>query len=262
MYSINGVPLTNPALGWVFRAPSKPLSGHARDRTTLQSAGVDGVISVPGATFNAVGLSLVVQTPRAHHESLVALFAEDGYLTLTDAPTRQARYEFLASSPAGAGAAEELIDVTFTIRLVDAAWRSAILLTESAPITTASVPMVLFPGLSAPVQDAVVKVKGAIGGLLVRDSSGAWFSFPDVPAGQWLRIEGRRAFLTTTDTWSGGTDVSGRLRQGGPRRRFEITPRRGATPDLREGRLTITSSSRLAAVIEVRGQSAHLQAER
>jgi hypothetical protein len=262
MYSINGVPLDHPDMGWVFRAASKPLSGLSLDRTTLQAAGRDGIISLPGATLNAVGLSLVVQTPRSNHESLVALFAEDGLLSLTDAPTRVARYEFLASSPVGAGPAEQLLDVTFTIRLVDSTWRAAVETTTPALLTAASVPLVLFPGLSAPVQDAVVKVKGAAAGLLVTDTSGAWLSFPNVPAGQWLRVEGRRAFLTSTDTWTGGVDVSGDLRQGGPRRRFEITPQRGATPDLREGRLTITTSSRTAAAIEVRGRSAHLQAER
>lgn len=264
MYSINGVPLTNPTMGWVFRAPSKPLSGLSRDRTTLQSAGRDGIISVPGATFNAVGLSLVVKTPRAKHEALVALFAEDGYLSLTAAPTRQARYEFLASSPAGSGAAEEIIDVTFSIRLIDAAWRAvAETTTPATSLSAASVPVTLFTGLSAPVQDAALRIKGACAGLVITDSSAAWVSFAgSIPAGQWLRIEGRRAYLTTTDVWTGGTDVSGDLRQGGPRRRFEITPKRGATPDLRDGRLTVTTSSRTGAAIEIRGRSAHLQAER
>lgn len=262
MYSINGVPLDNPSMGWTFRAQSKPLSAHTRDRQTLSAAGRDGVIQVPGATFGPVGLSLVVETPRARLEDLVALFAEDGYLHLTSAPTRNARFEFLASSPVGYGDADELIDVTFTIRLIDAAWRSATEATPSVLLSAASVQLAVFPGMSAPVQDAIIRVKGMAAGLVVTDSSRAWLSFPNVPAGQWLRVEGRRAFLTTTDTWDGGTEVSGQLRQGGPRRRFEITPRRGATPNVRDGRLTITTSSRLAANVEIRGRSAHLQAER
>lgn len=262
MYSINGVPLNNATFGWRFRSRSEPLSGLKRDRTTLKGAGRDGIISVPGATYDAVGLSLVVQTPRAQHETLLALFAEDGLLTLTEAPTRQARFEFLASSPVGYGAAEAIVDVTITIRLIDAAWRAITETTVSTALSAASVVATVFPGLSAPVQDAVLRVKGAAGGLVVTDSSGAWLSFPAVLAGQWLRIQGRRAFITTTDVWAGGTDVSGDLRQGGPRRRFEIAPKRGATPALRDGRLTITTSSRTGAVLEVRGRSAHLQAER
>ncbi|MGN7977444.1 hypothetical protein ACTJJ4_07705 [Microbacterium sp. 22195] len=145
MYSVNGVPLDNEEMGWRFRAPSQPLSGLSRERTTLSAAGRDGVISVPGATFGAVGLPLMVQTPRAQHEALVALFAEDGVLSLTDTPTRQARFEFLASSPAGHGAADEVIDVTCTIRLIDATWRDVDVTTFTAALSAASVPLSCWP---------------------------------------------------------------------------------------------------------------------
>lgn len=262
MYSINSIPLDYEPLDWRFRALSEPLSGLSRERTTLHAAGRDGIISVPGATFDAVGLSLMVQTPRANHEALVALFAEDGYLSLTDAPSRRSRYEFLASSPVGYGAAEEIVDVTFSIRLVDAAWRSLTETTTPPATLTASTAVVVFSGMSAPVQDAIIRVKGQCAGLTVTDSSGAWLTFPAIAATEWLRVQGRRAFITTTDTWTGGVDVSGSLRQGGPRRRFEITPKRGTTPDLRDGRLTVTTSSRSGAVIQIRGRSAFLQAER
>lgn len=266
MYSINSVPLDNPSMGWTFRAQSKPLSAHTRDRQTLSAAGRDGVIQVPGATFGPVGLSLVVETPRARLEDLVALFAEDGHLSLTDAPTRTARFEFLASSPVGYGDADELVDVTFTIRLIDAAWRALTERTFTTPLAASEVSLDVFPGLSSPVQDAVLQVRGPVTSLRVTDSSGAWVSYsglPGLPADQWLRIEGRRAFTTTTAAWVGGTDVSGLLRVGGPRRRFEITPLRGATPDVRVGRLTINTLTRGAsASIAVRGRSAHLQAER
>ena len=264
MYSINNVPLDNPDMGWSFLGSSKPLAGHTRDRQSLTAAGRDGVIHVPGATFGPVGLSLVVETPRANLEHLVALFAEDGHLSLTTAPSRTARFEFMASSPVGYGNADELVDVTFTIRLIDAAWRGITERTYAAALDASQVTLEVFPGMSAPVQDAVLRIRGFASALRVTDAaSGAWLTFQSLQPDRWLRIEGRRAFLTSTDTWAGGTDVSGDLRQGGPRRRFEITPLRGSTPAERAGRLTVTTVTRGdGAAIEVRGRSAHLQAER
>lgn len=119
----------------------------------------------------------------------------------------------------------------------------------------------ILSGLSAPVQDAVIRVKGAATGIQVTDQSGAWVTLPDVAAGRWVRFEADtgRAFETTTDTWTGGTEVSGAVDFGGPRGVFEITPAlTPGDPTTRVGRLTVATASRTGAVIEVRGKSAHL----
>lgn len=198
-------------------------------------------------------------------EALHALIVEDGILTLTGHPSRRVRYEFMSASNTGFGPADQIVDVTFVVQLVDAFWRATNEATSPAVTLGSALVSVtnLFPGLSAPVGDAVVRVRGQASGVQVTDAGGgSWFTFDSVPAGQWLRVQGRRAFLTSTDVWAGGTEVSGRLSFGGPRRRFELTPVRGASPSTRAAALTIATASRSGtAQIQVRGRSAHLQAE-
>ncbi|WP_102193214.1 hypothetical protein [Microbacterium aurantiacum] len=116
-------------------------------------------------------------------------------------------------------------------------------------------------GLSAPVADAVIRVQGAAGGIQIVDSSGAWASLPTVTAGQWVRFECAtgRAFITTSDTWTGGTDVSGLVDFGGPRGVFEITPvLTPGDPSTRFGQVTVTTTSRSGASVAVRGRAAYL----
>lgn len=117
-------------------------------------------------------------------------------------------------------------------------------------------------GLSAPIQDAVLRLKGPATGIQVTDSSGAWVILPDTPAGTWSRFEADtgQCFQTTTDVWSGGTEVSGLVDFGGPRGVFEITPVMSpGDPGSRGGQLTVTTATRPGApVFEVRGKPAYL----
>lgn len=116
-------------------------------------------------------------------------------------------------------------------------------------------------GLSAPVQDAVLRIKGPATGIQVTDSSGAWVVLPDTPAGTWSRFEADtgRCFQTTTDTWTGGTEVSGSCDFGGPRGVFEIIPVMApGDPGSRSGQLTVATATRPGAVFEVRGKAAYL----
>lgn len=109
-------------------------------------------------------------------------------------------------------------------------------------------------GLSAPVQDAVIRVAGPATNVRVTDSSGAWVSLPDAAAGQWVRFEADtgRAYRTTESRWTGGVDVSGLVDFDGPRGVFEITPVMRSGPDDRAGVVTVTGG-----VVDVRGRSAH-----
>lgn len=116
-------------------------------------------------------------------------------------------------------------------------------------------------GMSAPIQDGVVRVKGAASGIQLTDSSGAWLTLPDIPAGEYVRfdMDTGRAWHTTTETWFGGTEVSGQVDFGGPRGVFEITPVMvGGDPDSRKGVLTVTTVTRSGAEVAVRGKDARL----
>ncbi|MCC2033063.1 hypothetical protein [Microbacterium allomyrinae] len=264
MYSVAGVPLRNPTFGWRFRSPSKPISELVRERANVSAPGTDGTVAGLPATVSAVVLPLVVRTPKAHLQTLTALFSGEGALTVTADASRSVQFELLSWTHVGYGSADSILDVTFIIRLPQVYWRDAAESTSTAAsLSTASVAVTgLFPGMSAPVQDAIVRVKGATTGLQVTDTAGSWFTYaPALTGSQYLRFESTtgRAFVTTSDTWVGGTEVSGAVDFGGPRGVFEITPRLApADPATRDGRLTVATATRSGAQIQVRGTAAFL----
>jgi hypothetical protein len=261
MYSVNGIPLDNAGFGWVFRALSRPLSEITRELLSMRRVGRDGVVAGLPASTSPVTLKLVVKTPRLHLESLVALVGSGGVLTLTGPSPRAAVFEYLSHSLEGYGPAERIVDATFLIRIPGAFWRDRDQSTTPADLSAASVSLTCFPGLSAPVQDAAVRVKGAATGIRITDASGAWLALPPVAAAQYVRFEADsgRAFVTSTDTWTGGTEVSGDVDFGGPRSVFEITPVLSPSdPSARSGSLTIATTTRTGAVAAVRGRAAYV----
>lgn len=261
MYSVNGVPLDNPSLGWILRAPTKPLSTLSFERASLTSAGRDGVVAGLPATTGPVSLRFVVQTARANLETLIAVFGAGGTLALTSNAVRQVEFETLSHTPEGYGPADAIVDATFLIRLPGVFWRDISQSTKTSPLAAASVAVSVFGGISAPVTDAVIRVQGAATGIQIADSSGAWLTLPNVAAGQWLRFDSAsgKAFVTTSDTWSGGTDVSGQVDFGGPRGVFEIAPiLTPGNPSVRFGQVAVTTATRSGASVDVRGKAAYV----
>lgn len=261
MYAVNGISLDNPMFGWVLRAPTRPLSEVTRRRRTLRVSGRDGTIAGLSSTTEPVVLIFVVQTPREHLETLNALFGDGGTLTQVGLANRAVSFEVLSSAPGeGWGAGDEIVDMQFTIRLPGTFWRATTTVTSAAAALASSVNVTgLFPDLSAPVQDAIVRVKGACTGVQITDASGAWLKMPDLTAPQYARfhLDTNECFITSSNSWTGGTDASGLVDFGGPRG-FELTPRLDpANPSIRDARLTVTAVTWPGASIEVRGRSAH-----
>ncbi|WP_126893396.1 hypothetical protein [Microbacterium sp. HSID17254] len=256
---MNGIPLDNPDLGWVFRPRSMPYSALEASSDELRVAGRDGYVATP-VTLSAPLMPLVVNTPPSGWEALLALFtARQLVLTRDDEPDVQVSARLKGAGPDHVFARNEWIDATFIVELTEVYWRGKTVTTESAPLDAASITLEVFAGLSGSVGDALVRVQGPATGVRVTDASGAWVAMPDTTAGQWVRFDSRtgRCFRTTADAWSGGTDVSGLVDFGGPRGNFEVTPVLApGNPASRTGRLTVTSATRAGAVIAVRGRSA------
>lgn len=253
---VDGVSLSDGRFEWVHRDTSEPLPSYEDDSVEVRRPGRDGEGIVP-TTTGAVFYRLVVQTPRAHFETLLALLKYGRMLSWGDG--REARFVFQSNTPVGYGPADALIDVTFVVKVPGAFWRDREASTVSAPLGALSVPVPVFADMSAPVQDGVIRVKGAATGIQITDASGAWLTLPDVAAGEFVRfdMDTGRAWRTITDTWAGGTEVSGLVNFGGPRGVFEITPS-FTDPNDRAGELTVTTASRSGAVVDVRGKAAYL----
>lgn len=263
-YSINGVPLDNPGFGWLFRAPSKPLSQIVKEANSVIVPGVDGATALP-STVRPVTLRLMVQTPRVHLETLYALMLSPTLaLSLTGLPGKSLDVEYLSPTLDGYGDADAIVDAEFLVRANHPFWRADTDVTsDSVAVGSASVVVAVLPGMSAPVSDALIRVKGSISSLRVTDSGGSWFSYTGtVPADRWLMVvpEQNLARLQSVEgSWDDyDSDVSGNLDFWGPRGVFEITPHFTTDPSARSGVLTVTSTARSGASIQVRGRSAHV----
>jgi len=258
MYSVNGVPLDNPELGWALMRPSRPLGDYSVDRTSVSAPWRDGVASgIPGA-FAAPTRTLVVQTPRRTLEALLALLHEDGNITQTGYSDRVLPFETLSTSPAGLGVADELLDVSWTVRLPTVFWRDPSPMVEMRTFKGGGVyTWDLFYGMTGPVSDVEVLVRGVvIGGLRLTDSSGAFVAFQEsltapVEANQYMSFDARSGASTygtwapvpaaqmATAPWARGTRRDRQVVFGGPRRRFELTSVRAQSPLERVGRLQV-----------------------
>lgn len=263
MYSIDGISLHDAARGWYVRPKSERFARVTVERSSLSVPLRHGVVGGLPTTFGATSFGIVVNVPRADVESLKALLSRPGAkLSPSDAPGREAAFELMSLDHEEKGARGPYVDVTAIVRLPGAFWRDKIETTAPAvALGSASVTTTAFAGLSAPIADAQVRVIGTTG-LRVTDSSGAWFEYqPQIPSGKALIFvadKGIARIQTAAlgwDDWE--TDVSGSIDFGGPRGSFELTPS-FTDPATRIASLTVTSTARSGASIQLRGKGAYL----
>lgn len=162
MYSVSGIPLDNTDLGWTLLAPTKPIGELSRSLVSLATAGMDGVLPDIPAGVDAPTLSLVVRTPRTQLQSLLALLMRPGStLAETDDPSRELGFEFASYSYDGYGNADELIDVTAQVRVPGVYLRDADTSGPAdVPLSSGSATVYPWTGLSAPVFDGQIIIKG------------------------------------------------------------------------------------------------------
>lgn len=259
MIRVNGVLIDQPERGWTLLPDSELFSGVSSVFSRVDVAGRDGSLMLPGKASPAV-VSIRVHCSMAMYPALLALFrGQDLTLTRDDFPALSAQGRMLSISTDRVGIAVDWIDVTVVVELPGAYWRAKSLSTAVIPLTAASAQADVLAGMTAPVQDALIRVTGA-SGVVVTDSAGSWVQFPTVAAGQYVRFDAStgRAYRTTTDTWTGGTEVSGQVDFGGPRTLFEITHVLNPSTLTTTGHLTVTSTTRESgAAVSVRARTAH-----
>lgn len=258
---MNGVKLDNPLVGWRLLAATLPRVALTMRSTDTVRAGRDGFKSAP-ATRGGIVPQFEVIVPSSDWERLLAVFSEpDLVITRADVPGRALYGELKSSSSPKDYPRSGMVSAVFYVDVPDGCWRGPEVTTPLVAAAPAGVSTTLFSGLSAPVQDAVVRLKGPLEDPQVMDSSGAFFVVSGtIAAGQYVRFESAtgRAWLTTTDTWSGGDEISGVVDFGGPRGLFEVTPS-FTDPAVRAGSLTLTQASYSAGSgVQVRGRAAYL----
>jgi hypothetical protein len=261
MYSVSGIALDNAGVGWRLMAPSRPLSELVKRAQSLTIPSRDGIVTLP-ASFESPVIAFVVRTPKAKLESLYSLFLQPApYVAYTASAARSVAMEYMSAAVAGVTAGGAIVDVTFLMRLNGVFWRDTADTTALVAIGSSSVVVPVFSAMSAPVRNAVIRVMGSVTGLNVADTRGSFFSYPAaLPAGSYLRFHSDtgRAFTTTTDVWTGGTEVTGLIVNGPGPYFLEITPT-FTDPSVRAGALTVTTATQATSpTIEVRGKGAYL----
>lgn len=264
-FSINGVSLDSKNLGWEIVRGSVLVLGTEYSVPSGESAGLDGIRPLPSVR-KAGSLQFKMKVKNSSRSALMCIFST-GTLKIrdTDKPNWIMYGRLLSSAPEKFYAHKDWGVDLFVIEIPEGAWRyeQSTTTPEIKPIA-GSTEITLFNGISAPVQDAIVRFEGGIQNPQITDSSGAYVKVNGtVPAGQYIRFESKsgRAWQTTTDTWTGGTEVSGNIDFGGPRSVFEITPApiNVATPLQSQALLTLTQTSYdSGAAIQIRGNNAYI----
>lgn len=264
-YSVNGTPLSNPDAGWELQRGSIPVMSIGMEHTRSRSAGRDGV-TVSGGRHSPAELRFRMKLARADaREALFAVFRAPT-LVVTDSgrPGWTATGVLTGSSIVNHYDFLDFDEELFQVEISGGVWRGSEVTTPLTAAAPTSSQMTLFEGLSAPVQDATVRLTGPLENPQVLDGSGAFFAVDGtLTAGQRLRFESAtgRAWLAISDTWVGGTEVSGLVDFGGPRGVFEITPRitTPTSPTVRDARLVLSQDSfNSGAGFQVRGKPAYL----
>ena len=260
MIRINGISLDQPDKGWTLLPETEPFAGFESRVDRIDVSGRDGTVPVLGTMSPTILKARVLCLVGALPALRALVTSQSIVLTRDDQPNVQATARFMSSSVDRAGVAADWLDLTFVFEIPGAFWRSKTERTDSLALTSASVSGQVMPGSTAPVQDAVIRVIGDVSGLTIRDSSGAWVTFPNNVDGRYTRFEAAtgRCFVAASNTWAGGTEVSGQCSFGGPRGVFEIVPVLNASTLASAGSLTATSTSRSSnAQVQVRARTAH-----
>lgn len=257
MFFVNGVALDNGVYGWSVQASSEPYGGISRRTVDLVNGQRSGNVPVETGEESPV----IALTVRSRADTLGALLALlDSQQVTLGKGALTAPVEVLTATPKLVRSDPALgSDVAVVFRFYDLFWRDAET-TETTALGSGSVAATVLHGLQGPVRDAVIRVAGSVTGLQVADSGGSWFKYPaNVPDGSYLRFHSDtgRAWVTTTDTWTGGSEVTGLIQNGPGPYPFQIVPS-FTDPGDRDGVLTVTTTARSGSpTINVRGSRAY-----
>lgn len=265
MYSIDGVPLANPSLGWRFSRTSEPGVSRTLSRPDFNAANRDGTISVRGHVSTPT-VTLVARAPGSSVETLRRLMSRGTTLTLTADPSISAGVEALSLghrtiTPAGGG----LHEITVVYRIPAVWWRDVATTDWSSTIpasgTAGAANMQVLTATSGAVRDALVVVQGSITNPRISGANGTWMEYTTHLTSCWARFDAARGrlYFGTNSSGSdpftdGSTDYTNLLATGPYPYFLELQPASTGDPactlgiswDSVEGPTTVTVRARNA----------------
>lgn len=229
MYRIDGIDLHNKEFGWKLRRTSETRPVISSRVTSLVRPGRDGIVTPP-TTRSETSMSFVIDVPNSTLNKLLTLMSSQSLtITNSDRPGIRAIGRLLTATPEESHRALGWDRYAFLIEIPTGRWESVSpVTTDVAPASPGGNIQLVLDGMTAPVQEGMIRFVGPITNPQVTDyNTGAFVRINEtINAGYYVRydIGSCRAWVTTEDTWSGGTEISGQIDFGGPRKAFEIVP--------------------------------------
>lgn len=246
MYIVNGFNLNNKERGWRLLRDSMPAPGLGYRVTELLTGGGDGIVTLP-TTREQSTATFTVEVPHDELSNLLALFGDPSLVITREGESgRSATGRLLSATPDQYHPKANMVQYSFLVEFPEGAWRSGIITTPHTAAVSGGATFLPFAHISAPIQDGLVRFQGPIQNPELTDSSGAFVTLSGtLTAGQYLRFDlsTGRAYQTSSDTWTGGTEVSGLVDYGGPRGVFEITPSTTLPTETRYASLRLNQST-------------------
>lgn len=225
MYTLDGVPLDDPQGRWRLNAKTGVRIFPGRTASGLDMPGKDGTTPSLRASFapGMLKLGLSIRQPK-HQDMMLGLEMLYGVLgqrhrllslvhDYGEGQRRQADIEILPSiDPEYLLCDFSRIDVVAQVPGVF--WRSIATTDTTVPVTATSATSVLgfLAGSTGPINDSLIRVRGGVTGLVITDpvSGDSLTVTAPLTTSEYLVIDCAKwtARKVTTDTWSGGTDMS------------------------------------------------------
>lgn len=264
MYSLNGVALHDQTRGWrILRAGTNTKLGISNRLNQVPAPGRNGYVPAP-KTFSEQMFVFVVRTTLAGLEPLLTLCAAATELTLDDDLTKEARVELASAMPESDSPLDAMQDVTITLIAYEGVWRDVSAVTEGpTSITTPSQSLTMLTGLSGPIADMDVFIRGDFGQFTLLDSGGSWLKTTQAWVGSsstgifFSGITGQAFLANESSPWTPVSDVSQYVDVSG-NGGFQLTPKMvSGNPASRRVELTLTTLSQTSTTLRVRAKRAY-----
>jgi hypothetical protein len=193
VYSIDGIPLVYPELGWRFKRGSEPSTSRSFNRADFNASNRDGTVSVRGNQATPT-LTLVATAPTATVEGLRRLFRLGSRVTLTANGSTFIAVEAMTVThrtitPAGPG----LHEITVVYRCPDVWWRDVNPTDWSASLSVTrsagAANLTVVSSSSAAVTDALVVVQGGVAAPRIAAQNGSFMQLEANLLGSWVRFD-------------------------------------------------------------------------
>lgn len=264
MYSVNGVALQDATRGWrILRAGSQSQGGVTNSLNKVKATGFDGYFPAP-YTFTEQVIVFVIRCPRAELDALLTLLAAATKISRTGDSTKEAYVQLASAIPSSDAPLDAHFDVTATFMVYQGVWRD-VTTVDVGPtsITSPTQTFTMLSGISAPISDMNIFIRGVFGQFTLTDSGGSFLKTNQAWPGTsstgllYTGASGQAFFADESSPWVPVTDASQYVDTSG-NGGFKLTPQIiSNNPDNRQVSLSLTTLTQTSTTLRVQAKRAY-----